>query len=111
MNKKGAAGNLFVGHNILITNCAILFCGYCTAGASDSYSVIATYPLLFRYGGIFGCNNRYGDSSSEFATRVGVVCGAGLLYRPEKQKCSTIFCIFVSMLFLGTVQCPCPTTV
>ena len=47
-------------------------------GASNSYSVIATYPLLFRSKGIFGRNNRYGDSSSEFATRVGVVCGAGL---------------------------------
>ena len=81
MNKKGAAGNLFVGHNILITNCAILFCGYCTAGASDSGLVVALGPVLVRYRYFFGSFDRVGGPYLEYSTRISVVCGAGLLYR------------------------------
>ena len=91
MNKKGAAGNLFVGHNILITNCAILFCGYCTAGASNSYFVTGTHPVFGRYGGVFGSNGDGGYASSTYSARATVVCGAGLLYKKwynENRYCT-----------------------
>ena len=73
--------NQFVGHDILVTICAILFCRCCTAGASYSYLVYAAYPVLIRARSFFGSDSGDGSGYSVYATRVGVVCGAGLLYR------------------------------
>ena len=80
---------------------------YCAAGASYSGFVTGTSPVFCRCEGVFGRGGDHGYVSSVFSARATVVCGAGLLYRPEKQKCSTMlsFCIFASTLFLGTVQC------
>ena len=70
-------------------------------------------PIFIRSGNLFGHVVGGGGGASNYSVRTTVVCGAGLLYRPEKQKCSTmlLFCTFMSTSFLGTVQCPCPITV
>ena len=46
--------------------------------ASNSNLVNAANPVLIRYRSFFGSDNNDGNGNSEYATRVGVVCGAGL---------------------------------
>ena len=75
--------------------CVILFCGYCTVGASGSYFVAGTHPVFGRYGGIFGNNGDGGYASNTYSARATVVCGAGLLYR--KWYNENGYCVVVAI--------------